>query len=452
MIKYTDIPSDAKWYAKIGDRKAKCDGCGKWWQPGEKFAMAALPKVGDDFPRKPGCSACCELPPTIRRQLEALTAPDGGAGNASEAIGWQGARRGIAEQPALQAACKDAGISFAALLSAFDRLAITDSLKSVHAGWSEAFHLACTLGVIPGTGPTATAYLIPRGGIIRLELSYKGLCDLVHKAGAAYIHAEPVWEAESRLGTLVSEYHECPTEERALALRRLLDRAERIREHLTSSPTTEQGRRLLDAFLIDDLSGRPWYEYRWFRYVESPDGDAAPVLIADYPQPPIWSKPRADNDAREPRYPVGFYARGKMKGGAVGSVFLPFSEVIARGIRGRNIRATPETDPRAFVTAGRSETPYDTDLDQMGRKAALRDLLTHGRLPVAGLASALAAYETELDLKIGMDIPVVSSLVGAAHRATERYRTQLADPDALIEGDTADERAFDLVTRDGGTP
>lgn len=190
----------------------RCETCGCSVEKGELVGKWGASEGGNwQIVR---CKSCPDLTggekAKFNNTITASEATDSGAltervGNYS--IAWTLINSG--DKARLNAATAAFGKGGAeALHSAMSRLALgSDALARCPAvGWLAAWDAACSSGFIPGTGGSALAYLIPRGGV-SFELSYKAYHQMAHRDGVT-VTEHLIWACEQALGMLARPYRE----------------------------------------------------------------------------------------------------------------------------------------------------------------------------------------------------------------------------------------------------
>lgn len=192
-----------------------CESCGSRV---EKGAMAAkwAPGEGGNW-QIVRCKSCPDLSPDDRRQFEGRltsdeqTDPAALAARAGNFVGmWSTIQTLVrsGDVTRLDAATHAFG-KWETLYAALSRLALgnTSLAEATELSWLGAWDAACASGFLPGAGPSAMAYLVPRSKIIGFELSYKAYHQLGHRDGVT-VTEFVVWACEQVLGLMARPYRD----------------------------------------------------------------------------------------------------------------------------------------------------------------------------------------------------------------------------------------------------
>ena len=353
--------------------------------------------------------------------------------------------------------------------------------------WLGAWDSACAAGFLPGKGADALAYLVPRKGVC-YDLSYKAYHQLGHRDGvtatehvvwgceqilgmlardyraALHVHKSKthpsvlaaraecetngaLWLAnrlEADMGEAMASVNrgaDLPREALTLyrraqgategrdaylsaALRVML--AERAMTAIDTAPekysADDDG--IVRALLIPEYLGG-WLAYDWYATIdaERPPLRTLPPSVAWRPPAVNW---RDDKGQRYYTvYPVEVYAVGRWVSpdGRPQAAWtrLDIEEVHTRATRGGGgVKREPNGGLSASVTGG----AWGSDYLAMVRKTALRDLFTHGKIPLSGKTQQALATDADGEDVYG-DITRASEIEQLASIAQRRYGAPL---------------------------
>lgn len=198
--------------------------------------------------------------------------------------------------------------------------------------------------------------------------------------------------------------------------------AHRARKALDTSPTayTADDDGIVRALLIDECFGG-WLAWDWYASI-----DAERPPLRTLPPPVKWKPPavcwREDKGQRYYTvYPVGAFAVGRWDGPngrkQAAWTWLDIEEIHTRATRGGgSVKREPNGGLSASVTGG----AWGSDYLAMVRKTVLRDLFTHGKIPLSGKTQAALATDVDGEDVYG-DITRASEIEQLASIAQRRY-------------------------------
>jgi recombinational DNA repair protein RecT len=499
--------------------------CGKWKNGEGKWQIVR-------------CKDCKDLRPADKRQFEGrMSSGDQTSGSAiAERAGncvgmWtiiQTAREN-GDTARMDAAVHAFG-SWEVLYSALTKLALSTSklAESTEMSWLGAWDSACASGFLPGSGPSAMAYLVPRDRVISFDLSYKAYHQLGHRDGVT-VTEFTVWACEQTLGLMARPYREALHRARnakahatvvlgriesesnaaafaayiaessldettildalkllesggkpglprevlsalrsgvnrsgdqrdlacAIAYRLLMatlakeaitkDEAEvrAARDEAAKKKTTcDRSYRysvddvaIVNALLIPEHIGG-WLAYDWYFVID----ESRPPLY-NHPPTSAWTVPELgwevyNRNSKEMRRwtttPIGVFAVGRWRALNLDQTawkWLDIVDVHKRAARGQG----PIVDPDGSLSAPEGKSPWASDYYPMVWKTVIRDLFTHGKLPISGHTEAAMAVDANGHVVTG-DLVSTSEVAVLARTALERYKR--AEP-LQIEDDNA---------------
>lgn len=434
-----------RWEPHTKDKKFKCESCGSWNEPGKMKALLRI--QGQQWPV---CVACEQCPDLTEQDRAAIAAgmTDADKKRLEDKAAAEKARRLTDEEARDPAALRtrqgnwprawDAlqhereavleplaakrGIDLARLKSAFEVLAVETPAIAACTEMSllRAYKTCLELGVYPGRGPLALAYLIPRADELTVQSGYKLYADLVLTLqGTAGLATGVAWRCEQVLGNLAAPYHavlraakEASRQQRPFnpeavteASRVVRARGAQVLESTRQLPAPPSARdaveraALVSALELDLLTaGMEWFEWEWFRYHAPSD-----LVVLDLPGPGVWDRPRFDNQRGV--VPSAAWARVARRGASAVAEVVDWETVFAIAQKGGNAKANKEGGLDGSVWGDNQSCTW------MWAKTALVQASTHGRLPLR------AADPERMALLERLDLPEVEAQDNAPVRA-----------------------------------
>lgn len=426
---------ELRWETHTKEKKFKCEACGNWNEPGTRKALQRI--EGQQWQVCVACEKCPDLTEVDRAAIAAgITDADRKKLSDKEAAergrhltdeeakdpkalrtrqgNWPRAWDALQHErdAVLVPLAEKRHISLERLKSAFEVLAIE---TPAIAGCTEmslmrAFKTCLELGVYPGKGPLALAYLIPRADELTVQSGYKLYADLVLTLpGVSGLVTGVAWKCEQVLGNLAAPYHailraarEAARQQRpfnpdaiAEAARVVRGRGQKVLDQARALPQPTglgaarelANRQALIAGLEIDLvtGGMEWFEWEWFRWHAPSD-----LVVIDFPPPGIWSRPRFDNQRGV--LPDAAWARVTRRGASAVAEVVDWETVLVIAQKGGNAKANKDGGLDGSVWGDNQSCTW------MWAKTALVQASTHGRLPLRAADPERMALLEHLDL------------------------------------------------------
>lgn len=412
---------NAPWRSHTGPKKYRCDACGGWHDPGGYRLPISV--QGREYPLICGCSNCPDLTPAEKVRATASLSEEDRRKIADKEAAL--AARRFTDEEAKDPAARRARmgnwsraldvlrqdwqvlgeiaakrqINLDRLASAFEVRCFESPALAACAETTlvNAFRTAVELGVYPGKGPTALAYLIPMGDEATLRPGYKLWADLIlNLPGVMSLQTGIVWRCEEILGLRAAAYHkakraamaaikqgkpqaiqtaqamlqiaEAETQRRGAEM---LDKLQR-RDLTAETPKEAAENRALCAALAltDETAGMNWWEWEWFRYV----GGGERLAFLDIPSPGIWQRPAMCNALGV--VPSAAFAMVHRRGADNVVRLVDAKTVMLIAVKGKNARLNDKGGLDGDVWGDDQSAPH------MWAKTALIQVATHGELPL----------------------------------------------------------------------